>query len=130
MKVHILGLKREKTLPFPEFVGLAPASEHDLNAFRQISPHLENGEIFADLAYMDELEKQLLKERGSEIFTPVKKKKGQKSLEMFDALFSAAMSGARRPETCNSVFRCSGLPGDSGLPVSPPFPFPARMEFP
>jgi hypothetical protein len=97
VKVHILGLKREKTLPLPEFVGLTPASEHDLNAFRQISPLLENSEIFADLAYMDELEKQLLKERGSQIFTPVKKKKGQKSLEMFDALFSTAVSRVRQP---------------------------------
>lgn len=97
VKIHVLGLKREKRLPIPEFIGLTPASEHDLSAFRQISPTLENCDIYADLAYLDELEKQLLKEQDSEILTPVKKKKGQKSLEMFDALFSTTVSRMRQP---------------------------------
>jgi hypothetical protein len=80
VKVHILGIRRDHTLPVAEFIGITPASDHDLTAFRQIAPCLRNCKIFADMAYIDELEKRLLSERGSEIITPVKKKKGQQFL--------------------------------------------------
>lgn len=97
VKVHILGFKREKTLPLADFIGLTPASDHDLTAFRQIAPCLENCQLYADLAYMDELEKQLLKEHDADMITPVKKKKGQQFLELFDQLFSTNVSRTRQP---------------------------------
>jgi hypothetical protein len=97
VKVHILGTKRTGTLPLAEFIGVTPASDHDLNAFRQISPYLENCRLFADPAYMDELEKQLLKEQETDIYTPVKKKKGQEFPELFDQLFSTGVSRVRQP---------------------------------
>lgn len=97
VKVHILGIKRTGTLPLCDLIGVTPASDHDLNAFRQIAPYLENCKLFADLAYMDELEKQLLKEHGTDIHTPVKKKKGQKILDLFDQLFSTSVSRVRQP---------------------------------
>ena len=64
VKVHILGSKRIKTLPLPEYIDFTPASEHDLSYFRQIAPYLHNCKVFADMAYIGQLEKQLLKERG------------------------------------------------------------------
>lgn len=97
VKVHILAIKRTGTLPLADFIGVTPASDHDLNAFRQISPVLENCELFADLAYIDELEKQLLKEQDTDIHTPIKKKKGQQFLELFDRLFSTNVSRVRQP---------------------------------
>ena len=97
VKVHILGIKRTGTLPLADFIGITKASDHDLNAFRQIAPSLGNCQLFADMAYIDELEKQLLKEQGTEIHTPVKKKKGQKFLEFFDQLFSTGVSRVRQP---------------------------------
>jgi len=97
VKVHILGTKRNGTLPLADFIGVSPASDHDLNAFRQIAPCLENCKLFADLAYMDELEKQLLKEQGTDICTPIKKKKGQQFLELFDQLLSTSVSRIRQP---------------------------------
>lgn len=97
VKVHISGIKRTGTLPLADFIGLTPASDHDLNAFRQISPYLENCKLFADMAYIDELEKQLLKEQNTDIHTPVKKKKGQEFLELFDQLFSTGVSRVRQP---------------------------------
>ncbi|MEZ4524549.1 MAG: transposase, partial [Desulfobacterales bacterium] len=97
VKVHILGTKRTGTSPLAEFIGVTPAGDHDLNAFRQIAPCLENCKLFADLAYIDELEKQLLKEQETDIFTPVKKKKGQQFPELFDHLFSTNVSRARQP---------------------------------
>ena len=83
VKVHISGIRRTGTLPLADLIGVTPASDHDLNAFRQISPCLEHFKIFADLAYIDEPEKQLPKEQDSEIHIPVKKK-GQQFLELFD----------------------------------------------
>jgi hypothetical protein len=97
VKVHILGAGRHKTLPMPEYIGVTPASDHDLTAFRQIAPSVEGCELFADMAYIDELEKQILKEQGVELCTPVKKKKGQKRLELFDRLLSAGISSVRQP---------------------------------
>jgi len=97
VKVHILGIKRTGTLPLADFIGITPASDHDLNAFRQISPYLDNCRLFADMAYIDELEKQMLKEREADIHTPVKKKKGQQFLELFDQLFSTSVSRVRQP---------------------------------
>ena len=84
VKVHILGFKQPGTLPLPEYIGLTPASNHDLAAFRQIAPQLNGGKLFADKAYIDELERQLLfKEQQLELYTPVKKKKSQKYLDLF-----------------------------------------------
>jgi len=74
VKAHILGIGRPGTLPVPDYVGAAPAGGHDLNAFRRIVPYLENCEVYADTAYIGELEKQLLREQGSGIRTPVKKR--------------------------------------------------------
>jgi len=97
VKVRISGIGRHKTLPLPEYIGVTPASDHDLTAFRQIAPGIENCELFADMAYIDELEKQMLKEQGTELYTPVKKRKGQKQPELFDRLLSTGVSRVRQP---------------------------------
>ena len=98
VKVHILGFKQPGTLPLPEYIGLTPASNHDLAAFRQIAPQLNGGKLFADKAYIDELERQLLfKEQQLELYTPVKKKKSQKYLDLFEQLFSTSVSRVRQP---------------------------------
>lgn len=98
VKLHILGFKREGTLPLPEYIGLTPASIHDLTAFEQIAPLLQEGEIYADKAYIDEIIRQLLEtEQQLALNTPVKKKKGQKKLEFFDQLLSTSVSRIRQP---------------------------------
>lgn len=98
VKLHILGFKRKGTLPLPEYIGLTPASNHDLTAFEQIASLLKEGEIYADKAYIDEILQQLLKtEQQLALNTPVKKKKGQKKLELFDQLLSTSVSRIRQP---------------------------------
>ena len=97
-KVHILGMKREGTLPLPEYIGLTPASDHDLTAFRQIQPELHNLQLFLDKAYADELLKQeSLETQNLTIWTPVKKKKGQTFLDVDDQWLSTAVSRVRQP---------------------------------
>ena len=98
VKVHILGLKRTNTLPLPDYIGVTPASDHDLSAFRQISSLLHGGKLFADKAYIDELEREIqLKEQGVEKWTPAKKRKGQKRLDLFEQLLSTSVSRVRQP---------------------------------
>jgi len=98
VKLHILGRKRQETLPLPEYIGLTPGSDHDLNAFRQIAPCLKDVKIFLDKAYSDEEEERYLREQQNvELYKPIKKKKGQKTLSLFDRLFSRAVSRIRQP---------------------------------
>jgi len=97
VKLHILGFKRSGTLPLPEFLGLTPASNHDLAAFRQITPEITNCEIYADKAYIDSLEREMLNQQNAEIYTPVKKQKGQDTLFLFEQLLSTSVSRVRQP---------------------------------
>ena len=60
----------------PEYIGLTPASNHDLSAFKQITPYIQGREIYADKAYIDSLEQEILSFQNTQIHTPVKKKKG------------------------------------------------------
>jgi len=84
VKIHILGFKRSGTLPLPEYIGLTPASNHDLSIFKQITPYIQDSEIYADKAYIDSLEREILNQQNTEIYTPVKKKKGQENLYLFE----------------------------------------------
>ena len=98
VKVHLLGLRRPGTLPVPEYMGVTPASDHDLTTFRQIQPYLYNRELFLDKAYADELLKEQAKTQQNLIlWTPVKKKKGQKGLSVHDQWLSTAVSRVRQP---------------------------------
>ena len=98
VKVHILANKRKNTLPLPDYIGVTPASEHDLSAFRQIAPQLQGGKIFADKAYIDELEREsLFNEQDIEMWTPAKKRKGHKRLDLFEQLLSTSVSRVRQP---------------------------------
>jgi hypothetical protein len=98
VKLHILAFKREKTLPLPDYIGLTPASDHDLIAFNHIAPLLREIQIYADKAYIDQIVQQLLEqEYHVQLNTPVKKKKGQEKLELFDQLLSSSISRIRQP---------------------------------
>ncbi len=98
VKIHILGLKREGILPLPEYIGLSPASEHDLPTFCQIAPLLRDTQIYADKAYIDEIVRQLLEQEQQVVLnTPIKKEKGQEKLVLFDQLLSTSVSRVRQP---------------------------------
>jgi hypothetical protein len=97
VKVHILGFRRLGTLPLPEFLGVTPASNHDLPVFKQITPYIKDCEVYADKAYIDSLEREILNQQNAEIYTPVKKKKGQENLYLFEQLLSTSVSRVRQP---------------------------------
>jgi hypothetical protein len=98
VKLHLLGLRREGTMPLPEYIGLTPGSEHDLVALRSIAGQLHDTELYADKAYADApMASALAQEQNVGLFTPIKKKKGQQALPMTDRAYSEAVSRVRQP---------------------------------
>ena len=79
MKLHMVGQKRQGTLPFPRFLFATEASCHDLPAAKQI---LEDGcfhgfLLVGDKAYSDAVWKEELAQVGMTLYTPQKRKRGQ-----------------------------------------------------
>jgi hypothetical protein len=98
VKAPILGLRRPGTLPLPDSIGLTPASDHDLPVLREIAPQLQGGELSLDKAYVDEVLSQTSQaEQALTLLTPVKKAKGQATLEAADQWLSTAVCRVRQP---------------------------------
>ena len=54
MKLHMVGQRREGTLPFPEMITLTPASDNDLTVFKsECVPYLSGKTVLADKIYSD-----------------------------------------------------------------------------
>lgn len=126
VKVHVLGLRRPGTLPLPDYLGLTPASEHDLTAFRHIVSQLHGGELYLDKAYADELLVQASKvDQDLALLIPVKKAKGQAYLDAADQWWSTAVSRVRQPieslfnwiEEKTGIQRASKVRSTNGLMV-------------
>jgi hypothetical protein len=98
VKVPILGLRRPGILPLPDSIGLTPASDHDLPVLRELAPQLQGGELSLDKAYVDEALSQTSQaEQALTLLTPVKKAKGQATLEAADQWLSTAVCRVRQP---------------------------------
>ena len=92
-----MGIRQPGTLPLPDYIGLTAASEADINVLKEIASEIYETAIYADKAYIDELLSQMLAEQGSSLNTPVKKKKGQKTLFLFQEALSTLVSQVRQP---------------------------------
>lgn len=103
LKLHALGFRRISQLPFPEQFLLTPASENDLNLFRQAWGGIENRVFYGDKIYHDtDYFDHTFKTQNSIMLTPVKGIKGQtENMKMWDKaandLFSTAVSKVRQP---------------------------------
>lgn len=103
VKLHAIAFHRKGKLPFPEYLCISPASEHDLTAVRPILPRLVGRALVADKIYFDApLNEWLKREIDSLIYTPVKLVKGDtEAIRQYkhaaDALFSYAVSKIRQP---------------------------------
>ncbi len=103
LKLHMLGFWRKDKLPFPESFILTPASENDLNVFKEHWSNIHNRTFWGDKIYIDEsFFEQLKHEKNSIMLTPVKKRKGEpeflrKMHRAADDLFSKAVSKIRQP---------------------------------
>jgi len=98
VKLHVAGHDKDATIPKPCIVGLTPASHHDLTAFRQVAPELDNCDIFSDKAYADhQLQTEMREKQNVILSTPIKLRKKQLLLDSADRLYSKAVSSIRQP---------------------------------
>lgn len=103
LKLHALAFYGSKRLPFPEHVVITPASENDLNVFKQDWGSIPNRTFFGDKIYNDaEFFKDLAINTNSVMLTPVKGVKGQPEVikqrdKAANDLFSTAVSTIRQP---------------------------------
>lgn len=103
LKLHALGFRREGKLPFPEQLLITPASESDLNVFKNAWSGINNRCFFGDKIYFDkDFFHQLQVEKNSEMYTPVKTIKGQSDWEKefgraANELISRSVSAVRQP---------------------------------
>ena len=103
LKLHSLAFRRSNQLPFPEQLIITPASENDLNVFKQAWGSIENRTFYGDKIYLNEEFFALVQNNyNSVMLTPVKGIKNQSIWEMqfskaADDLFSVAVSKCRQP---------------------------------
>jgi hypothetical protein len=101
-KVHMLGLQRPGTIPFPQYVEVTAASVHDLTALRNTLEITAVDACILDKAYADtELSKQMLK-NNNVLLTPMKDKRGWEAMfkqreQAFNDLFNTAVATVRQP---------------------------------
>ncbi len=102
-KLHALAFHRKHHLPFPEQLLITPASENDLNVYRQAWSRIDNRIFFGDKIYLnEEFFSQIELNHNSIMLTPVKGVKNQSQWEKYfnkaaDDLFSEAVSKVRQP---------------------------------
>ncbi|MBX7220204.1 MAG: transposase [Blastocatellia bacterium] len=98
VKLHIVATRRAGQLPLPEVLLLTPANEFDLTCLRQLDLSVRTGYLIGDKAYQDaSLQNQLTQSHALTVLTPVKKRKGQTELGLFEELYSTSMSQLRQP---------------------------------
>jgi hypothetical protein len=103
LKLHALAFYRPKQLPFPESIVITPASENDLNVYKQDWSDIFNRIFFGDKIYNDvEFFQNITESKNSIMLTPVKGIKNQsETLKHFDKaandLLSTAVSKIRQP---------------------------------
>ena len=101
-KLHPLSIAHKGTMPAVEYILISAASEHDLNAQRQILRNNSNRLSFADKAFNDSDLAADFRKNGGRLFIPVKYRKGQSSQyrrwhKAADDLYSKAVSAVRQP---------------------------------
>jgi Transposase DDE domain len=102
VKIHLLGLRKPNTIPFPQYIEVTPASVHDLTASKNILEGINADVSILDKAYADTDLAEKMKENGNTLLTPIKDKKGWEALLKqrdiaFNDLFSKAVSTVRQP---------------------------------
>jgi hypothetical protein len=103
LKLHALGFTRPYQLPFPEQIQLTPASENDLNVFKQNWADIEYRTFYGDKIYNDSnFFSDLSNFKKSIMYTPIKAIKNQPDIlkcrdKAYNDLFSTAVSKVRQP---------------------------------
>lgn len=102
VKVHVLGLRRPSTIPFPQSIEITPASVHDLSALRGILERIQADVSILDKAYTDTNLAGQMQATNNCLLTPLKEKKGWEAAlkqkdQAFHDLFNKAVAILRQP---------------------------------
>jgi len=102
VKVHVFGLRRTSTMPFPQYLEIMPANVADLSACRQMLEKVEADACIADKAYADAGLARQMKSKGNILMTPIKDKQkhtpAMKQKERaFNDVHNKAVSTIRQP---------------------------------
>lgn len=103
VKLHALAYHKKGTLPVPESIVVTPASESDLNVFRDNWSQLYQRAFFADKIYQDANNQYSISTKcNSELLSPIKYSRGVSEQiklrnKASDELFNRAVSTVRQP---------------------------------
>lgn len=103
LKLHALAFHHQHRLPFPEQLLITPASENDLNVFRNAWEVIEDRTFYGDKIYHNtDYFNNLYDSKNSTMLTPIKGVKNQSEWEKnfdraYNDLFSKAVSTIRQP---------------------------------
>jgi IS5 family transposase len=97
VKLHFIAVRRTKQLPLPEKIHLSQASQHDLQALREVQPYLPAGcGLFADKAYSHGETARDCKERGFFLVASYKRHRHEPEGNV-PTLFNRFVSTIRQP---------------------------------
>jgi aspartate/glutamate racemase len=99
-KLQLVAQGRAHQLPFPMEFALASASIHDLEIAKETLPdsELENLDLYGDKAYQGKrFQLELFESKGINLITPIKKRKGQTHLMLFQQAANSIHSSTRQP---------------------------------
>ena len=97
VKVHAIAFSRPGALPLPEYFFLTNAAQHDLEAFRPLAEEIYFGDFIGDRAYVDTELKEQMKQRETDLVTPIKRKRNDPPLTLFQKAYNALVSKVRQP---------------------------------
>lgn len=99
-KLQVVAQARTHQLPFPFEFSLASASFHDLTIAKATLPDSEfyDIDLYSTNAYIDnEFQIELVETKEIKLITPIKKKKGQHQLTLFQQASNSIHSSLRQP---------------------------------
>ena len=99
MKLHMVAHKRFHTLPYPKLIFASEASCHDLPVAKQILENIDCAgfTLVGDKAYADVEWKVQLGQKGINLLTPIKQKRGEPQPLPGGNTFDTSVSRARQP---------------------------------
>ncbi len=95
IKLHVTAQARPGQLPLPRTILVTAANVADLVPLRAVPP--ETGILIGDKAYLDQELRADLARATVTLVTPIKKRKGQETLPLFDQLQATSVSRIRQP---------------------------------
>jgi hypothetical protein len=97
VKLHTFAQCNYKAMPTPALMTISKASEHDLPIAKEMLDDVVNIRLFGDSAFADkDWQTFIFTENNVEVFTPIKRKKGQKKLSFWDGIYSTAVSSVKQ----------------------------------